>query len=59
MKDNTMKKEYIKPAMQVVLLQHQSHLMQTSGEVVRSMGDSSSEWFDFDSEGFDDKEVFR
>jgi hypothetical protein len=52
-----MKKEYIKPAMQVVLLQHQSHLMQTSGEVVRSMGGSNEESIDFDSGGFYDEEV--
>jgi len=49
-----MKKEYIKPAMQVVLLQHQSHLMQASGEVVRSMGGSNPAGFVFDDEGIDD-----
>ena len=54
-----MKKEYIKPAMQVVLLQHQSHLLQTSGEVVRSMGGSNEEEIIYDDKGFGDEEFLR
>jgi hypothetical protein len=51
-----MKKEYIKPAMQVVLLQHQSHLMQASGEAVRSMG-GSPEGFSYDD--VEDEDILR
>ena len=53
-----MKKEYIKPAMQVVLLQHQSHLMQASGDV-RLLGGSNDEKFNYDAEGIEDDDFLR
>ena len=44
-----MKKKYMKPEQRIVVLQHQSHLLQASGEV-RSLDSSGP----FDYEGSDD-----
>ena len=52
-----MKKEYMKPAMQIVMLQHQSHLMQASG-LTKSLGESQ-EGFVYDDDGFEDEDVLR
>ena len=38
------KKQYIKPAQRVVLLQHQAHLLQASGQ---SLGSVNSGYFDY------------
>ena len=47
-----MKKEYIKPEMLIVKLQHQNHLMQVSGLY-------NEEEFEYDEDGFYDEEVLR
>ena len=44
-----MKKNYMKPEQRIIVLQHQSHLLQASGEV-RSLGSSGP----FDYEGSDE-----
>ncbi len=53
-----MKKIYMKPEMQTVVLQHQCHLMTTSGEV-QALGDSP-EKFILDPDGeLEDTEDLR
>ena len=42
-----MKKIYMKPEMQTVVLQHQGHLMATSGDV-QTLGDANSEGYNPD-----------
>ena len=44
-----MKKKYMKPEQRIIVLQHQSHLLQASGKV-RSLGSSGP----FDYEGSDE-----
>jgi hypothetical protein len=45
MEDKAMKKkQYIKPAQRVVVLQHQAHLLRASGQSLRSV---NSDYFDY------------
>lgn len=43
------KKQYVKPAQRIVVLQHQSNLLQYSGKQVQSLG-SGSPFEDIDSD---------
>ena len=45
-----MKKKYMKPEQRIIVLQHQSHLLQASGKKVQSLGSSGP----FDYEGSDE-----
>ncbi|SDH00200.1 hypothetical protein SAMN04487901_11484 [Prevotella communis] len=54
-----MKKIYMKPEMQTVVLQHQGHLMATSGDV-QLLGGSNAEEFTLDPDGeLEDDDVLR
>ena len=54
-----MKKIYMKPEMQTVVLQHQGHLMATSGDV-QALGGSNAEEFKYDPKyDLDDDDVLR
>ena len=54
-----MKKIYMKPEMQTVVLQHQGHLMATSGDV-QLLGGSNDEEFILDPDGeLEDSEDLR
>ena len=45
------KKAYIKPEQRIIVLQHQSHLLQASSDKVRSLGSNA----DLDYEGSDEE----
>ena len=54
-----MKKIYLKPEIQTVVLQHQGHLMATSGDV-QLLGGSNDEEFILDPDGeLEDSEDLR
>ena len=52
-----MKKEYMKPAMQVVMLQHQSYILTGSPSVTSLSG--TPEGIDLDDDGLDDSDILR
>ena len=53
-----MKKIYMKPAMEVVMLQDQSQLLAGSG-ATQSLGGNNPEEFILDSDDLDDDDVLR
>ena len=54
-----MKKIYMKPEMQTVVLQHQGHLMTVSGDV-QLLGGSNDEEFNYDpKDELEDDDVLR
>ena len=53
-----MKREYMKPTVHVVVLQHQSQLLTVSG-ATQSLGSYNPEGFDLDPDGLDDDDILR
>ena len=51
-----MKKEYFKPAMQVVKLQHRQHILTISNQSVKGVNKNNAENITWDSDGFADGE---
>lgn len=58
MEDSLMKNKYIKPTINVLLLQQQTTLLYGSN-MVKSIPDNNPEEFIFDSDGFDNEDILR